>query len=101
MLCVYLGLGDAGVSVQLTVISVGSAVTATHPVLSHIALLQRKRRVNTSRSRFMTALQGLEIGQTSFNVLPWEHTHNFWHISYKPMDKHRMYVFVDVFIVYV
>lgn len=44
VLRMYLGLGHAGVSVQLTVISVGLAVTATHPVLSHITLLQSKRQ---------------------------------------------------------
>lgn len=40
-----LGLGDAGVSVQLTVIPVGFAVAATNPVLWSITLLQRDREI--------------------------------------------------------
>lgn len=47
MLGVYLGLGDAGVPVQLTVVPVGPAIAATHPVLCDITLLQRKRRLIT------------------------------------------------------
>lgn len=48
MFGVYLGLRDAGVPVQLTVVSVGPAIAATHPVLCNIALLQRKRRLITN-----------------------------------------------------
>lgn len=45
VLCMYLGLSDAGVSVQLTVVYIGSAVTATHPVLCHVTPLQRKEGI--------------------------------------------------------
>lgn len=48
VLGVYLGLRDAGVPVQLTVVSVGPAIAATHPVLCNITLLQRKRRLITN-----------------------------------------------------
>lgn len=70
VLCMYLGLGDAGVSVQLAVVSVGSAVTATHPALCRVTPLQRKRRGN--RSRFMTAQRGSFHGMahTTFDKFP-------------------------------
>lgn len=48
VLGVYLGLRDAGVPVQLTVVSVGPAIAATHPVLCNITLLQRQRRLITN-----------------------------------------------------
>jgi len=41
-LYMYLGLRDAGVSVQLTVVPVGFTVTATHPVVGLVTQLQRK-----------------------------------------------------------
>lgn len=43
VLHVHLCVGDAGVSVQLTVVPVGFAVTATNPVLRDLTVLQRKR----------------------------------------------------------
>lgn len=46
----YLGLGHAGISVQLTMVSVGLAVTAAHPVLSHITLLRSKRQHKLMRN---------------------------------------------------
>lgn len=49
MLGVYLGLGDAGVPVQLAVVPVGPAVAATHPVLFGLTLLQRKTRFNQQK----------------------------------------------------
>lgn len=48
VLGMYLGVCDAGVSVQLAVVSVGFAVAATNPVLRVITPLQRETRVNVS-----------------------------------------------------
>lgn len=48
VLCMYLDVCDAGVSVQLAVVSVGFAVAATNPVLCVITPLQRETRVNVS-----------------------------------------------------
>lgn len=48
VLCMYLDVCDAGVSVQLAVVSVGFAVAATNPVLRVITPLQRETRVNVS-----------------------------------------------------
>lgn len=48
VLCMYLDVCDAGVSVQLAVVSVGFAVAATNPVLCVITPLQRETRVSVS-----------------------------------------------------
>lgn len=73
VLCMYLDVCDAGVSVQLAVVSVGFAVAATNPVLCVITPLQRETRVSVSLSPagwFKTTLQGPARGQTSLNNKP-------------------------------
>lgn len=73
VVCMYLGLCDTGFPVQLTVVLVGFAITATHPVLSLVTFLQiNAKETGTSKKRTTKKLRRSTFSRTTVKIIPHE-----------------------------